>query len=365
MNVANPVGADNVHGTSDDGFNIQSGSLAIDRGMALAGAYSADITGISRPRGSGWDIGAYEYTGSGGIAAISDSPTPVNGLCGAALNSCSAGDLNDIADSILSYLWNCSGRDGGSGASCSLAKSVAPLPPAPVSASAYHVRPPGQSYGNGSGLDWNNAYSGVPATLQRGATYYLADGTYNGYAFDDPANGSKWITVKKAIESDHGSNVGWNGSMGLGTALFNGSLVFLADYFDINGQRGGGPGSWTGGFGFKVKGSYGGQQLVVGQQGTAKANYVKLSHIDFEHRGDIADGGIKNSHRVLLCRFFNLSECSIQHFLSNRFLALAHHIVDQFLNCNIMILGVWSDFTFWCCFTAHTLHITRDKVIRR
>jgi len=58
----------------------------------------------------------------GGVAS------PVNGLCGSGNNSCSQGTLNDVADSSTQFLWNCNGFNGGSNASCSLAKdTVAPV----------------------------------------------------------------------------------------------------------------------------------------------------------------------------------------------------------------------------------------------
>jgi len=50
----------------------------------------------------------------------------------------------------------------------------------------------------GDGLDWANAYAGLPTAefnttyqsyctrLERGATYYIADGQYPKYFFDDP-----------------------------------------------------------------------------------------------------------------------------------------------------------------------------------
>lgn len=45
----------------NNNFNLLPGSPAIDAGKNLAGIVDTDINGNSRPRGSGWDIGAYEY----------------------------------------------------------------------------------------------------------------------------------------------------------------------------------------------------------------------------------------------------------------------------------------------------------------
>ena len=49
-------------------FRLKAGSLAIDAGTAVS--VTNDITGISRPQGAGYDIGAYEYVEGG------SDPTP-------------------------------------------------------------------------------------------------------------------------------------------------------------------------------------------------------------------------------------------------------------------------------------------------
>ena len=46
-------------------FRLKGGSPAIDNGTDLSEYFTTDIEGISRPQGSGWDIGAYEYTPNG------------------------------------------------------------------------------------------------------------------------------------------------------------------------------------------------------------------------------------------------------------------------------------------------------------
>ena len=49
---------------------------------------------------------------------------PTNGACGVTLNSCAAGSFQDVTDSSTYYLWNCNGLNGGTNASCSIAKPV-------------------------------------------------------------------------------------------------------------------------------------------------------------------------------------------------------------------------------------------------
>ena len=72
--------------------------------------------------------------------------------------------------------------------------------------------------GKNDGSDWVNAHSALPSVLVRGDTYYLADGSYGGYTFDDANSGTTAITIKKATVSDHGTDVGWSSSYGDGQA---------------------------------------------------------------------------------------------------------------------------------------------------
>ena len=60
LNSADRDGADDIFGTNDDGLQLQNSSPSIDTGTA-AGAPAADVLGIFRPRGAGYDMGAYEF----------------------------------------------------------------------------------------------------------------------------------------------------------------------------------------------------------------------------------------------------------------------------------------------------------------
>ncbi|CAD7766608.1 MAG: Right handed beta helix region [Candidatus Argoarchaeum ethanivorans] len=154
-----------------------------------------------------------------------------------------------------------------------------------VYAAGHYIRPPGGSYGNEDGTDWNNAYDGIPSTLIRGDTYYLADGSYGKYTFDDPESGSTYITIKKAIGSDHGTNIGWNSAYGDGTAQFNGEGVgafssivrFSSGYYKFDGQTGGGPGSWGTGHGFTLSNSTNVLFIYLGK------NSETVEHVEIRH----------------------------------------------------------------------------------
>jgi hypothetical protein len=136
----------------------------------------------------------------------------------------------------------------------------------------FYVRP--GATGSGAGTDWTNAYPSLPGSLVRGATYYLADGSYGAVSFDDAHSGSALITLKKATVSDHGTNTGWQSGYGDGQATFGG-LEFLRGYYTLDGQTGGGPGSWETGFGIKVNGEVSMQQFVDNG-----ADRITLAHLD-------------------------------------------------------------------------------------
>src|SRR3989344_7809393 len=64
----------------------------------------------------------------------------------------------------------------------------------------YYVR----AGATGTGTDWNNAFGSLPSTLVRGATYYVAGGTYPAYTFSSTTGtATDYIVVKKATSADH------------------------------------------------------------------------------------------------------------------------------------------------------------------
>lgn len=83
----------------------------------------------------------------------------------------------------------------------------------------YYINP--SASGNGDGSNWTNAFTAIPDNLERGAIYYVADGNYGSVTFDDDAHGEKYIYLKKATLSDHGTNTGWSSEFGDGYAQRN------------------------------------------------------------------------------------------------------------------------------------------------
>ena len=156
--------------------------------------------------------------------------------------------------------------------------------PQPFAHSADRYVRPGAG-GNGSGTDWTNAYISLPATLVRGDVYYLADGTYGAYTFDDPATGSSIITIKKALESDHGTNTGWTSTYGDGQAQFS-SMNFYTDYYLIDGGRR--DDDWKSGstaqYGIRVYNS-GGIPTRLDNGGSSTGDFITFRYVDFEAPG--------------------------------------------------------------------------------
>jgi len=140
----------------------------------------------------------------------------------------------------------------------------------------------------GDGSDWNNALGSLPYSLERGSTYYLADGEYGQYKFDDNENG-QWIIIKKATIHEHGTGTGWKDEYGDGVAVFKSSdtnygaaFRFEKGYYEIDGSLG----EKDSGHGIKLSYTYPEQSrnfhvFTVGKQ----INNLKMSHIEFESPG--------------------------------------------------------------------------------
>lgn len=137
--------------------------------------------------------------------------------------------------------------------------------------------------GTGSGDDWTNAYTDLPATLVRGNTYYVADGTYGFQDFNTANSGTTLITIKKATASDHGTETGWNSAYGDGFAEFY-AMYFDSDHWLIDGVVG----QWADDlpgyveYGFKVfrnEMTTGQKVIRVGTSGDPRTN-VTFRHVE-------------------------------------------------------------------------------------
>ncbi len=112
--------------------------------------------------------------------------------------------------------------------------------------STYYIRVGAR--GSNSGLNWTDAYSTVPATLESGGTYYIADGNYAKVSLNSAQAAGKVTTIAKANGTKHGTDDGWDKSFGDGVAEFS-ELIFNSDGWVVDGS---GRTSPAGGHGIKV-----------------------------------------------------------------------------------------------------------------
>jgi hypothetical protein len=137
--------------------------------------------------------------------------------------------------------------------------------------------------GTGDGTAWDNALDDLPSSLIRGDTYYIGDGIYAAYTFNDEENSSDVITIKKSTVSDHGDETGYLSTDHDGQAVF-GTWTFVTGYYIIDGQYGGEPNDWDGTYG-----------IYLYEKNCVEANsdapsHVSFSHVDFEGHGPDGDG---------------------------------------------------------------------------
>lgn len=164
-------------------------------------------------------------------------------------------------------------------------------------ASFRYVTPHGA--GAKDGTDWINACDGftgncVSASMVRGNTYYVADGTYVSHGittFSKAESGTTRIVVKKATVSDHGTATGFINSMGEGQAIFD-TIQFGSSYWTMDGQTGSG----ASGFGFKVAPSLcsGSSAIGINVSQSDAHESMHISRVEIQGCGEdrLADGTI-------------------------------------------------------------------------
>jgi len=142
--------------------------------------------------------------------------------------------------------------------------------------------------GSGDGSAWNNAWDALPAELVRGDTYYIADGEYPSYSFNDAADGTTLITVKKATIADHGTETGWDNAYGDGQAIFEKYWFFYTSYWLITGNgTHTTPSSTALDHGFKIKKESNCEQAVWQKISfeSNDLNNITIAYTEFENCG--------------------------------------------------------------------------------
>ncbi len=209
------------------GVTAGSGGVPLGSGGASAGA------GGEVPGAGGTAVGsAGDGPSSGGASVGSGGTEPGSG--GATAGS--AGTASGGGGATAGSAGSTSGSGGvtGTGGSTSGSGGAGGAAVA-CDETCHYVR--ADATGASDGSDWTNAWTELPAILERGHRYYVADGAYPGNTFDDAASGTTTITVQKATSGDHGTEVGWDPAYGDGTAQF-GPLSVTASYVIIDGNSG-------------------------------------------------------------------------------------------------------------------------------
>ena len=143
--------------------------------------------------------------------------------------------------------------------------------------------------GNNNGSNWHNAFTTLPEVLERGAAYFIGDGTYTRYLFNDLEFGESYIYIIKATEEHHGSDLYWQPSYGDGIANFAPSqegifepFEFLTGYYFFDGLNN---------RGFKISGDYTGAAVSI------RASHITFKNCDID--GMVPEGA--NSHTEGSC----------------------------------------------------------------
>ena len=169
----------------------------------------------------------------------------------------------------------------------------------------------------------NRACDSLPASLVRGDTYYIADGTYSEHMFNDAESGTTYISIKKATAGDHGTDTGWQSTYGDGQAVFKGLINFTRGYYIWDGMIGSG-GNY-GSYGFKIVPlSCPSASQLVGIPGIGYSRYqvnnVRVSHTAMVQCGE-GDGTYNQTCIYSLARDASYASSDIT--ISNNYLSNA------------------------------------------
>lgn len=183
--------------------------------------------------------------------------------------------------------------------------------------------------GTGDGSSWTNAITDVPyLTLKRGYTYFVADGNYldTGCVINIAENGEHWITIKKATVDTHGTEDGWNDTLGDGQAVFTESIGIKCGYIHIDGSVRGDSGGFlpdTNQYGFKIKqkATNTAWHYLIKAPHSDNMDYLRVDKTFFSNTGWDANygqvgiyigGDFANEHYIINdCAFYRQSTCII------------------------------------------------------
>jgi hypothetical protein len=234
----------------------------------------------SDPTGTGTGSGSGSGTGSGTASGTASGTG--SGTGGGTGGSAGGGAVTDcVQGEQITETCRCGEQEYGEGWCCATGFSEAECLPVTL----YYVLE--GATGSGDGSTWADAFTDLPATLERGAAYMVGDGSYAGYTFDDPESGDQRIQIRKAMDSLHGTDVGWQPEHGDGQAVF-GPLEFQSDYYLLDGAA---P------YGLKAVGGF--QGLVA----DLASDHVTLRHVELD--GNYQESG--GNHTGGACNVTNVN----------------------------------------------------------
>jgi hypothetical protein len=168
--------------------------------------------------------------------------------------------------------------------------------------------------------DWGaNACNQFPSTLQRGATYYIAAGSYGSPTFSTALSGNTVITLKGATAGDHGSFTGWSDAYAVTSApaVFKG-ITFLSGFWTLDGSVGSLSESPSA-YGFLIDNTAGcadnDNGIALGNGNAAEFSNMTFKHIAFENcTGDIWSDGINTHGQILRWINSTVSDSLFEHW---------------------------------------------------
>ncbi|OHD65070.1 MAG: hypothetical protein A2176_02290 [Spirochaetes bacterium RBG_13_51_14] len=176
----------------------------------------------------------------------------------------------------------------------------------------YYIR--SDATGANDGSDWTNARTALPDPLVRGRCYYVADGSYPGYTFNDPESGALNIIIKKATAANHGPAAGWQSSYGDGTAEFQ-PLRFTTSYYVLDGQAG---------TGFTIRGGFQGHVVSILSSGVIVRNCDLDGNFQYDYAGGVQTDGACTGFGIgdespWYASFVTVEHCSIHDIADDGF----------------------------------------------
>ena len=173
--------------------------------------------------------------------------------------------------------------------------------------------------GANNGLDWSNAYSSLPASLVRGATYYLAAGNYGSKTFNTPNSGTNVITIRAATIANPGNVTNWNNAYA-GQVIFTADCALQSDYWTFDGQT---RSNYTSGYNLKFLNSTdgSGNNVDIDLNDSKTFTNIRFTYCEFEGTHGVfglSDEGITIYPQ---CNNFYIGYCYMHDFGGNPIIA--------------------------------------------